>query len=152
MKGLTIDPPCKYGSARFKTVNPWNLYLINIVENIVVFLSLKVFNSENSCMFPFMEMHLGKSQFKIFHFYNYKSGYLIHSWPDKVLRVPLWIGRCLLCMEGYLKLRLQSLLYYCWVPLTIYKMFSMEIYYGRDGGIWLSAYCRCLSVNSSHLL
>ena len=30
---------------------PWNLYLIEIVEDIVVFLSLKVFNSDNSHTF-----------------------------------------------------------------------------------------------------
>jgi len=28
---------------------------------------------------------------------------------EKLLRVPLWIGHCHLCMEGYLNLCVQSL-------------------------------------------
>ena len=58
-----------------------NQYLINNVEDIVVFLG----------------------------FQNYNHWYLIHIWLDKALRVTLWIGHCNLCMQGHLKLRLQSL-------------------------------------------
>ena len=31
---------------------PWNLYLINSVEDIVIFLGLKVFDFDNFYMFP----------------------------------------------------------------------------------------------------
>ena len=40
--------PCNYGSARF---TPLNIYLINNVEDIAVFLVLKVFDSDTSYMF-----------------------------------------------------------------------------------------------------
>ena len=39
---ILSDPPCKDGNPRFTTV-PWNLNLIKNVEDIVVFLTLKVF-------------------------------------------------------------------------------------------------------------
>ena len=38
------------------TMAPQNLYLINNVKEIVVFLDLKAFNSENSCMFSAVEV------------------------------------------------------------------------------------------------
>ena len=38
-----------------------------------------------------------------------KHSYLIHTWSDKLSRVPLQIGHCHLCSEGHLKLNLQFL-------------------------------------------
>jgi len=50
---ISSDPPCKDDNARFTTI-PLNLYLINNVEDIVVFLGIKVYNSDHfyqNCFF-----------------------------------------------------------------------------------------------------
>ena len=57
---ISSDPPCNICKARFITVPSINLYLINDVEDIVVFLCLKVFNSNNY----FMILPPEKAQFK----------------------------------------------------------------------------------------
>ena len=43
----------------------WNLYLINSVEDIVIFLGFKVFNSDNSCNRNVQVIFLEKPRFKI---------------------------------------------------------------------------------------
>ena len=86
---------------------PWNLYLINNVEDIVIFLGLKVFNSDNSFMFTcsFRITVVEKPQLKTISLMYYKHLYQICIFDlTKLLRVPLWIGNCHLCMEGHLKL------------------------------------------------
>ena len=84
---------------------PWNLYFINNVEDIVIFLGLKVFNSDNSFMFTcsFKITVVEKQQLKTIENYqlNELYWYTICIFDlTKLLRVPLWIGNCHLCMEG----------------------------------------------------
>ena len=57
---------------------PWNINLINNVEDIVDFLGVKVSKSGNSSMFPAVEMRIAqvtfvkkKPQLKIVYFKNY---------------------------------------------------------------------------------
>jgi len=86
-----------------------NLYLISNVADYVIFLFLKVYNSENSYNFflqhgiaqaTFVETLIGKlSVLKVM------SMDIIFD-QTKLSRVPLWIGH--LTMEGHLKLNLQS--------------------------------------------
>ena len=83
-----------------------NLYLINNVEDIVVFSGFKNVNFDNSFMCFWSRKvqvtFVANSQLTIIIFQYYKHG------TDKVLRLPLWIGHCHLCMKGYLKVHLQS--------------------------------------------
>ena len=78
------------------TIQTW-LYLINNMENIGVFLLLKDFDSDNSCMFVWSR--------------NAQVTFLVK--PQLLLRVPLWIGHCYLCMKGRLKLHLSPFMEYC---------------------------------------
>ena len=72
---------------------PWNRYLINNAEDIVVFLGLKVFHSKNSSMFSCSKKaqvtFVEKSQLKIISLQNHKHSYLIHTWSDKTFNPTL---------------------------------------------------------------
>ena len=57
------------------------------------------FNSNKSLKHP---------QFKKKQFQNFKHHYLIQTIWQSFKWIALWIGHCHLCMEGQLKLRLQS--------------------------------------------
>ena len=48
---ILSDPSCIDGSDRFTAVSLKSLYLINNLEEMIVFLGLKVFNSDNSFIF-----------------------------------------------------------------------------------------------------
>ena len=83
---------------------PWNLYLIHNVENIVVFLDLKVFISDNSYMFSCGRNARNffcreTAQLKIISFWNYKHGYLIHTWSDKDFKGSV-VNRALPSLHG----------------------------------------------------
>ena len=47
---ISNDPPCKDDDARF-TIEPLKSYLINNVKDIVVFLGMEGFISDNFCIF-----------------------------------------------------------------------------------------------------
>ena len=66
---------------------PWNLYLINNVEDILVFQTRKVLNSDNFFhASKNQEMRILLSQMKINCFNNQKYGYLMYSWSDKAFK------------------------------------------------------------------
>ena len=81
---ISSDPPLQDGNARFTTV-PWSLYLINNMEDIVVFLGLKVltFRTPNSYMKCTSHTFAENPQLKTICFPNYKHEYQNHTWSDK---------------------------------------------------------------------
>ena len=69
----------------------WNLYLINNVEDIVVFLIWKVFLIIPIC-YPAVSKYKSHfwrepTQLKLISFLNYKHWYLTHTWSDKPFQV-----------------------------------------------------------------
>ena len=92
---ITSEHSYKDCNAQFTPVpwNPWNLYLINNEENIVVFLGLKVFSSDDtlSCSRNTQVAFVENPQLKIISFSNYKNWYLFMLDQTMLLRVPLWI-------------------------------------------------------------
>ena len=56
---ISSDPPCDHANMAMLDMQwyPLNLYLINNVEDIVVFLSLKCSNLIFTTCFPAVEMH-----------------------------------------------------------------------------------------------
>jgi len=69
------------------------------VEDIVVFLTGKVFTVSFSTV-SFKQKNTAqvtfamKPQMKINSSTEQKHWYLIHTWSDKALKIPLWIGHC----------------------------------------------------------
>ena len=85
---ISNDPPSKDDSSRLQGY-PWNLYLINNVEAIAVFLGLKLLNSHYSQCVSVVEMymsHVDKPQLKIIIFPHYKHLYIIHTRTDKAVK------------------------------------------------------------------
>ena len=82
-------------------------FLLNDVEDIVVFLGLKVLYSDNSYMFSCSRnaqvTFVENPQLKIIRFQNDKLWNLIHALSG-FKRVTLWFTYCHLCIEGNLKL------------------------------------------------
>ena len=79
---------------------PWNLYLINNVEEIVVFQVKKYLISIIPICFPGIEMlksFLERTHFWKFH--NFKHWYLIHTWLNKVFKVTV-VNRTLPSLNG----------------------------------------------------
>ena len=82
---------------------PWSPHLIKNVEDIVVFINLKVFNSDNSQMFScnrnaqisFAE----NSHVKLISFQNQKHWYLIYASSDKALK-GIVVNRALSSLNG----------------------------------------------------
>ena len=95
---ILIGPPCKDGNARCKT----GLF--------IYFRKLIIFNC-NFCTKVTYGMQNSSSEkhiriMRITHFKALKQFF----WSSiKVSRLALWIGPCHFCMEGHLKLRVQSL-------------------------------------------
>ena len=82
-------------------------YLITSVEDIVVFLGLKAFNSNKSCMFSCKKMP--KSLWSQFENNKcLKNPKQFHNLSDKACKGTL-VNPCHFCIEGCLKLRVQSL-------------------------------------------
>ena len=84
-----IGPTCKDDYAWFNTV-PLTLCLINNVEDIVVLLGLKVFNSDIfynfSCRrYAQVTFEERNHNWKKIRFQVYKQWYLIHTWSDNYL-------------------------------------------------------------------
>ena len=81
----TINLMTMSDSQRF----PWHLYLINIVEDIVVLLGSKVFNSDNSnmisCSINAQVTFLEKPQLQIISFQDYNHSYQISTFWDKAV-------------------------------------------------------------------
>ena len=70
---------------------PWNHNRIKTVEDNVVFLALKAFNSDNFCIASHDQKKMRisfpeKSQIKIPSWNIQKHGYLIHTWSDNVFK------------------------------------------------------------------
>ena len=87
---------------------PWHLSLINNVEDIVGFPSIKVLNSNNSfIIFCIRNAPVTTS----FSNLNLEIKFMLYQ--TMLLKVSLWIGHCHLCMESHLKLHSQSLLRNC---------------------------------------
>ena len=100
---ISSDPPCKAGHTWFTTL-PLKPFSFNNVEDIVVFLGLKVFVSENSYMFACSRnapvTYAEKPNLTLKRFSNYKHGYLIYAWADKAFKgTVVYIRYCHLCME-----------------------------------------------------
>ena len=62
------DLPCKDGKARFTTVDSWNFYLINNEDDIVIFLGLTMFKSND--FFKWFTTFVEKLQLKIISLKN----------------------------------------------------------------------------------
>ena len=82
--------------------HPWNLYLIEIVEDIVVFLGLILIIP---ICFPAVEI-IKSSLYRNHNWYiissqNYQNWYLIHSWKDKAFEGTL-VNRTLPSLTVYL--------------------------------------------------
>ena len=100
MAGLSLyTKNCKRNFKRPSTQKwqcpiPWNIYLINKMEDIVVFLDLKVFNF--NLLYSFLcSLLVEKAQLKIIIFKYYEHLYLIHGQiQTKLLRLPLLIVKC----------------------------------------------------------
>ena len=104
------------------TTLPWKPFFYNNnMENIVVFLCVKVFNSDNSlmhfCIRKVQVTYVLKPQLKIISFQIYKHWYLIHEWWDKALMGTVVNRHCHLFMEWSLEIMLTVPLTYLSVPL-----------------------------------
>jgi len=96
------------------TAVPLNLYLTKNVEDIVVFLGLKVLNSDDSYMFSWSS-HFCK-EIKIEKIQNSKQEYLNNIRSNKTLKVPLWIKHCIFAwrsLEITRTVPLSLVLIYC---------------------------------------
>ena len=74
---------------------PWNPYLINNVKEMVVFLTLKLFNSgDSSYMFSCSRnqvIFVRNQKLTIISFQNYKHWYLIHIRIESCIVIFSWI-------------------------------------------------------------
>jgi len=73
----------------------WNVYLINNVEDMAVFLAWKVFNFDFiihcfTCRNVLVVTFIKKQQFQNWFNKKRKYGYLIHFWSDKALYGIIW--------------------------------------------------------------
>ena len=75
---------------------PWNRYLSNNVEEIVVFLGLKCLILIIQKCFPTVE----KPQSKIISFQNYQHWYPGHTWSDKAFQGTLNLNRATPSLHG----------------------------------------------------
>ena len=86
---------------------PWNLYLINSVEEFVVF----------SICFPAVEMRLSlleTTHIEIIRFQNHNQWYLIQTWSDKAFKSTV-VNRTLPSLHGEsLKIAIKCLTS-CWI-------------------------------------
>ena len=97
---------------------PLNLSLINNVEDIVGFPSIKVLNSNNSFI-----IFCSRNAPVTTSFSNLNLEIKFMLYQTMLLKVSLWIGYCHLCMESHLKLHSQSLLRNCTLTKNIYNIF-----------------------------
>ena len=97
---------------------PLNLSLINNVEDIVGFPSIKVLNSNNSFI-----IFCSRNAPVTTSFSNLNLEIKFMLYQTMLLKVSLWIGHCHLCMESHLKLHSQSLLRNCTLTKNIYNIF-----------------------------
>jgi len=104
LRVIFSDPPCK-------DMPDFKWYELDI--NVFVYLNLL---SVQTCGFSARvsgALFAYKNNVEIYrnkHFPNQKNDIIFHIFDQvMVLRVPKKIGHCYFCMEGHLKLRLQSL-------------------------------------------
>ena len=90
---ISSDPLCKDANTRFTTVpyTPFIWLIMSSCESVHFWKFLNVFLQKAQVTFT------EKPQIKIISFLNWKHWYQIHTWSDKTLREPLWIGHCYLC-------------------------------------------------------
>ena len=92
---------------------PWKLYLINNVEDIIVFLGLRKFNSYACSGSKNARVNSVKNmQLKKISFWMYKHGYLIHTWSDEAFKSTVGNRTLSSFLGGSLEITLT-------VPLTI---------------------------------
>ena len=84
-----------------------------IVKDIVIFLGLEVYNSDNYYFLKHVFLHgnaqftfVEKAQLKIISFQNLDHWFILVQ--TKRLMIPLWIGHCHLCMESHINLHLSN--------------------------------------------
>ena len=125
-----MSPLCKDGNTRLTTLKP----LSDTEEDIVVFLCLNVFNSNNSLMFSCSLKKKRKCHFcreltiEIIRFQNCKHWFLIRLiWKSFHWWHWHWHSHWHPCMVGHLKFRLQLSILYCSKSFGNIKKFSAQL-------------------------
>ena len=118
---------------------PWNMYLINNVEDIVVCSRFKVLNSDIPSCFPavehvqvtFVETH--RPPLKFISFQNNKHWYLIHNWSDNALK-RTFVNRTLSSLQWSCHLKCPFI--FCIFSYSCFFLLTYSPVYNRAQKLW----------------